>query len=155
MKLYSEFKQFLLRGNVVEIAVAIVIGAAFGALATALVEDLVTPLIAAIGGQPDFSALDFTINDSTFRYGHFINKALAFIVIAAVMFFLVIVPMNALMSRSTKEPPADPTRRKCPKCLSEIPAEATRCALCTADILPTLSNSTLPPVGSRSGDPEA
>ncbi|MGD0765329.1 MAG: large conductance mechanosensitive channel protein MscL [Dehalococcoidia bacterium] len=137
MKLISDFKQFLLRGNVVDLAVAVVIGAAFGAVVTALVQDFVTPLIAAIGGQQDFSALNFTIHNSAFRYGDFINKVITFVMIAAVIFFLVIAPLNALLARSRREPPADPTKRKCPECLSEIPAEAKRCAFCTSESSPT------------------
>jgi large conductance mechanosensitive channel len=121
---------------VVDLAVAVVIGAAFGAVITALVEDLLTPLIAAIGGQQDFSALDFTINDSTFRYGDFINKVFTFVAIAAAVFFFVVVPINALIARSRKEPPADPTTRKCPECLSEIPLDARRCAFCTSTVSP-------------------
>jgi large conductance mechanosensitive channel len=134
MKILNDFRQFLLRGNVVDLAVAVVIGAAFGAVITALVEDLLTPLIAAIGGQQDFSALDFTINDSTFRYGDFINKVFTFVAIAAAVFFFVVVPINALIARSRKEPPADPTTRKCPECLSEIPLDARRCAFCTSAV---------------------
>ena len=132
MGIINDFKAFLLRGNVVDLAVAVVIGAAFGAVITALVEDLVTPLIAAIGGQQDFSALDFTINDSTFRYGDFINKIITFVMIAAVIFFFVVTPVNALMARARKEPPADPTTKRCTECLSEIPLEAKRCAFCTS-----------------------
>jgi large conductance mechanosensitive channel len=134
MKILNDFKQFLLRGNVVDLAVAVVIGAAFGAVITALVQDLLTPLIAAIGGQQDFSALDFTINSSTFRYGDFINKVFTFVMIAAAVFFFVVVPINALIARSRKEPPADPTTRKCPECLSEIPIDARRCAFCTSQV---------------------
>src|SRR2546423_12074587 len=99
----KDFREFLLRGNVVDLAVAVVIGAAFGAVVTALVADFVTPLIAAVGGQPDFSALDFTINESTFRYGHFINQLISFLVIAAVVFFFVVVPVNKLMERRKTE----------------------------------------------------
>ncbi|HEY2597057.1 MAG TPA: large conductance mechanosensitive channel protein MscL [Candidatus Dormibacteraeota bacterium] len=124
------FKAFLLRGNVVELATAVVIGVAFGVVITAFVKDLVTPLIAAIGGQPDFSSLSFTINKSRFAYGDFLNAVIAFVLIAAVIYFLVIVPYTALMARSKKEPPADPTTRKCPECLSEIPIDARRCAFC-------------------------
>jgi large conductance mechanosensitive channel len=134
MKVLNDFKQFLLRGNVVDLAVAVVVGAAFGAVITALVEDLLTPLIAAMGGQQDFSALDFTINDSTFRYGDFINKVFTFVSIAAAVFFFVVVPMNALIARSRKEPPPDPPTRKCPECLSEIPISARRCAFCTTEV---------------------
>ena len=136
MKMLNDFKQFLLRGNVVDLAVAVVIGAAFGAVITALVQDLLTPLIAAIGGQQDFSALDFTINDSTFRYGDFINKVITFVSIAAAVFFFVVVPINALIARSRREPPADPTTRKCPECLSEIPIDARRCAFCASAVSP-------------------
>ncbi len=136
MKLLSEFKQFLLRGNVVDLAVAVVIGAAFGAVVTAMVEDLITPIIAAIFGKPDFSALDFTVNDSTFRYGDFINAVIAFVLIAAAVFFFVVVPVNALMARARREPPADPSTRKCPECLSEIPLDARRCAFCTSEVAP-------------------
>lgn len=134
MGLLNDFKAFLLRGNVVDLAVAVVIGAAFGAVVTAMVEDLITPLIAAIGGQPDFSALDFTINKSTFLYGDFINKIITFVVIAAVVFFFVVTPINSLMARARREPPVDPTTRKCPECLSEIPIEARRCAFCTSEV---------------------
>ena len=136
MKILNDFRQFLLRGNVVDLAVAVVIGAAFGAVITALVEDLLTPLIAAIGGQQDFSALDFTINDSTFRYGDFINKVFTFFTIGAAVFFFVVVPINTLIARSRREPPADPTTRKCPECRSEIPIEARRCAFCTSVVSP-------------------
>ena len=124
------FKAFLLRGNVVELATAVVIGVAFGVVITAFVKDLVTPLIAAIGGQPDFSSLTFTVNNSKFSYGDFLNALLAFLLIAAVIYFLVIVPYTAFMARSKKEPPADPTTKKCPECLSEIPIDARRCAFC-------------------------
>jgi large conductance mechanosensitive channel len=132
--MFNDFKSFILRGNVVDLAVAVVIGAAFGAVVTAFVEDLVTPLIAAIGGQPDFSALDFTINDSTFRYGDFINKVISFLIIAAVIFFFVVVPINALMERYGKGPPPEPTVKKCQECLSDIPLEARRCAFCTSPV---------------------
>ena len=124
------FKGFLLRGNVVELATAVVIGVAFGVVITAFVKDLVTPLLAAIGGQPDFSSMSFTVNNSKFLYGDFLNELLAFLLIAAVIYFLVIVPYTTMMARSKKEPPADPTTRKCPECLSEIPIDAHRCAFC-------------------------
>jgi large conductance mechanosensitive channel len=125
------FKAFLLRGNVVDLAVAVVIGVAFGAIVTAFVKDLVTPLIAALGGKPDFASLYFTINNSKFLYGDFINALIAFLIIAAVIYFFVVVPVNALVARSRKEPPADPTTKKCTECLSEIPLAAKRCAFCT------------------------
>ena len=124
------FRAFLLRGNVVELATAVVIGVAFGVVITAFVKDLVTPLIGAIGGQPDFSTLSFTINNSKFLYGDFLNALIAFLLIAAVIYFLVIVPYTALMARTRKEPPPDPTIKKCPECLSEIPIDARRCAFC-------------------------
>lgn len=111
MKYASAFKEFLLRGNIVDLAVAVVVGVAFGALVTALVTDLITPLIAAIGGQPDFSALDFTINKSTFMYGHFLNQVISFVMISAVIFFFVVLPVDALIARSRKEEPSDPTGR--------------------------------------------
>ena len=134
--LASEFKQFLLRGNVVDLAVAVVIGSAFGAIVTSLVDNLITPLIAAIGGQPDFSEIGFTINGSRFNVGLFINALVAFLIIAAVVFFFVVKPMNLLVSRATAAPPADPTERKCPFCFSDVPVEATRCKFCTSELPP-------------------
>jgi large conductance mechanosensitive channel len=128
------FKEFLLRGNVLELAVAVVIGVAFTAMINALVKDLITPLIAALGGKPDFSALTFTINGSRFLYGDFINYLIAFIIIAAVVYFLVVLPLNWAISLRKKE--AEATLRKCPECLSEIPKEARRCAFCTAPVSP-------------------
>ena len=135
--LLTDFREFLLRGNVVDLAVGIVIGVAFGAVVTALVADLITPLIAAIFGTHDFSGLTFTINGSTFRYGDFINKVLTFVLIAASVFFLVVRPVNALMARRRTEPPVDETVRKCPECLSEIPVAARRCAFCTTEVAAT------------------
>jgi large conductance mechanosensitive channel len=129
-----EFKQFLLRGNVVDLAVGIVIGVAFGALVGALVADLLTPLIAAIFGKPDFSRLAFTVNGSTFRYGAFLNALIAFLAIAAAVFFFVVKPVNALTRRARTEPTPDPTTRKCPECLSEIPIAARRCAFCASEV---------------------
>ncbi len=133
----QEFKRFLLRGNVIDLAVAVVIGAAFVAVVNAAVKDLITPLIAAIFGKPDFSALTFTIHDSKFFYGDFINAVIAFVAIAAVVFFFVVEPMNLLIARSRKQPPADPTTRKCPECLSEVPLDARRCMYCTSSLLAT------------------
>jgi large conductance mechanosensitive channel len=135
MKLLDDFKVFLLRGNVVDLAVAVVMGVAFTAVVTALVEDLMTPLIGALGGNHDFSALDFSLNGSTFRYGDFINKLVSFVSVAAVVFFIVVTPMNHLISRMRREPSTDPTTRKCPECLSEIPLEARRCAFCTSQVV--------------------
>lgn len=126
------FKTFLLRGNVVDMAVGIVIGAAFGSIVTGFVKDLLTPLIAAIVKQPDFSALTFTINGSKFLYGEFLNALISFLIIAASVYFFVVVPVNALIARARKEPPIDPTTRKCAECLSEIPIGARRCAFCTS-----------------------
>jgi large conductance mechanosensitive channel len=138
MKLIDEFKQFLLRGNVVDLAVAVVIGVAFGNVVTAMVEDIITPLIAAVMGEPDFSGLTFTINGSTFLYGDLINKLIAFLSVAVVVFFLIIKPMNLLMARFRTEPPPDNTVRKCPECLSTIPAEARRCSFCTSEVAPSV-----------------
>ena len=130
----KDFREFLLRGNLVDTAVGIVIGLAFAAVVTALVADLITPLIAAIGGQSDFSQLTFSINGSRFLYGAFLNALIAFVVIAAVIFFLVVKPVNALMKRYKAEPPVDETVRQCPHCLSEIPVAASRCAFCTQEV---------------------
>lgn len=130
-----DFKTFLLRGNVVDLAVAVVVGAALLAVVQALVADLITPLLAAVGGQPDFSQLDFTINDSRFLYGHFLNQVISFLIVAAVVFFFIVTPVNALIARSRREPPADPTTKKCDECLSEIPIAARRCAFCTAELV--------------------
>ena len=130
----KDFKEFLLRGNLVETAVGIVIGLAFAAVVTALVGDIITPIIAAIGGQPNFNGLSFTINKSHFLYGAFIDSLISFVVIAAAVFFLVVKPVNALMARRKTEPPVDATTRPCPECLSEIPIAARRCAFCTAEV---------------------
>ena len=127
----KEFKQFLLRGNVVDLAVGVVVGAAFGSIVTALVTDFLTPFIAAIAKVPDFSGLSFTLNGSQFKYGHFINAIISFVFIAGAVFFFVVKPMNMLISKSRKGPPADPTTKKCKECLSVIPLEAKRCAYCT------------------------
>ena len=132
----KDFKEFLLRGNLVDIAVGIVIGVAFAALVTAFVADLITPLLAAIGGKPDFANLSFTINGSHFLYGSFINALISFLIIAAVIFFLVVKPVNALMARRRTEPPIDVPTRACPQCLSEIPEAARRCAFCTTELAP-------------------
>jgi large conductance mechanosensitive channel len=133
MSLAKEFRAFVLRGNLVELAVAFVIGLAFGALVTAFVADLITPLIAAIFGKHDFSSLSFTINGSRFRYGDFINALITFVSIAAAIFFFVVRPYNHMMARRTTEP-ADETVRPCPECLSEIPKAARRCSFCTVEV---------------------
>jgi len=126
------FKAFLLRGNVVDLAVAVVVGAAFGMLVSAFVKDLITPLIAAVFGKPNFGNLYFTINNSRFLYGDFINALIAFVIAAAVIYYFVVLPINALIERShRREKPADPTTKKCNECLSEIPIDAKRCAFCT------------------------
>jgi large conductance mechanosensitive channel len=130
----KDFKQFVVRGNALDLAIAVVIGAAFGAVITALVEDLLTPLIAAILGKPDFSRLTFTVNGSVFKYGAFLNAVIAFVLIAAAVFFFVVRPLNAFTQRMRREPTPDPTTQKCPECLSEIPIGARRCAFCTAEV---------------------
>ncbi len=132
----KDFRTFLLRGNVVDLAVGVVIGVAFAALVTSLVEDLLTPLLGAVGGERDFSNLVFTINDSEFRYGAFLNALIAFVLIAAVLFYVVVKPVNALMARRKTEPDVEATTRACPECLSEIPIGARRCAFCTAEVSP-------------------
>ena len=130
MGMFKEFRQFLLRGNVVDLAVGVVIGASFSALVAALVKDLITPLIAAVAKVPDFSRMFFTLNGSKFMYGEFINSLISFLLVAGTVFFFVIKPMNLLIERASKEPPADFTDKKCPECLSDIPAAAKRCAHC-------------------------
>jgi large conductance mechanosensitive channel len=129
----SGFRKFLLRGNLVDLAVAVVIGAAFGALVTGLVKDLITPLLAAIGGQPDFSGLYFTVNGSRFAYGDFLNLLISFLIIAAVLYFLIVLPFTTLLERFKPMPTPAPTR-DCPHCLSAIPEAATVCAFCTRDV---------------------
>jgi large conductance mechanosensitive channel len=135
----KEFREFILRGNLVDLAVAVVIGTAFGAVVTALVKDLITPLIAAIGGKPDFGDLTFTINKSKFLYGDFINALVSFLIIAAVVFYLVIKPVNVLMARFQPAPAVDVKTRPCPECVSDIPIVATRCAFCTTAVGPPLN----------------
>ena len=127
----KELKQFLFRGNVVDLAVGVVVGAAFGTIVSSLVSDLITPLIAAIAKTPDFSGLYFTINGSKFMYGHFINALVSFLLVASSIFFFVVKPMNILIAKARKEPPLDPTTKKCKECLSEIPIDAKRCSHCT------------------------
>ena len=126
------FRAFLLRGNVVDLAVGVVIGVAFGSVVTSFVKDLMTPLIAALFGSPDFASLTFTINKSKFLYGDFINSVVAFVLVAIVIYFFVVLPFTALIARFHKEPPPDPTIKKCPECLSDIPIDARRCAFCTS-----------------------
>ena|SRR3989344_3968985 len=126
----KEFKQFLLRGNVVDLAVGVVIGAAFGSVVTALVSDFLTPFISAVARIPNFSGLSFTVSGSQFMYGHFINAFISFLLVSATIFFFVVKPMNLLISKSHREPPTDSTTKKCTECLSEIPLTARRCSHC-------------------------
>jgi large conductance mechanosensitive channel len=134
----SDFKKFVLRGNVVDLAVAVVIGAAFTAVITAFVKDFITPLIAAVFGKKDFSNLFFTVNHSRFDYGAFINALLSFLIVATVVFFAVVLPLNALMKRLNLQPKEEPEpeTRECPECLSDIPVSARRCAFCTSEVVP-------------------
>lgn len=129
----KEFKDFIARGNLVDLAVAVVIGTAFAALVGSFVANMITPLIAAIFGKPDFSELTFTINGSVFKYGSFINALITFLSVAAAIFFFVVKPMNVLQERVKKG--EDPTMKDCPECLSEIPYAATRCAHCTKKLV--------------------
>jgi large conductance mechanosensitive channel len=131
----KDFKAFILRGNVVDLAVAVVIGAAFGAVVTSFVANLLTPLI-SIPGKANFSNLHFTVNGSVFKYGDFLNELIAFVFIAAAVFFFVVKPINALAARRKKGQDAEPGTRDCPECLSEIPELAHRCAFCTAEVQP-------------------
>jgi len=126
------FKQFILKGNVVDLAVGVVVGVAFGSVVSALVKDIITPIIGAFGGTPDFSAFSFTINNSKFLVGDFINSLLSFAIISTIIYFFVVIPMNKLMAATRKEKPLDPTTKKCPECLSVIPLDAKRCAFCTS-----------------------
>ena len=131
------FKEFILRGNVLDLAVAVVMGAAFGAVVTALVKDLLTPLIAAIVGAPDFSNISLTVNGSKLLIGDFLNAIIAFLMLATVVYFFVVLPVNHLMARLRRgEIPPDPTTKKCPECLSEVPIAARRCAFCTSPLNP-------------------
>ena len=130
------FKQFMLRGNVVELAVAVVMGAAFTAVITAFVKDLLTPLIAAIAGTPDFSAIAVTVNGSKLMIGDFVNALVAFLMVAIAIYFFVVLPVNALTERLRRgEAPADPTSKKCPECMSEVAIGARRCAFCTSTLV--------------------
>lgn len=130
----KEFRDFLMRGNIVDLAVAVVIGAAFTAVVNALVTDIITPLVAAIFGKPSFGDLSFTINKSEFMYGDFLNQIISFVLTAAVIFFLVVKPMNVLISRRKAGEVTSPTTKVCPECLSEIPLAAHRCAFCTSEV---------------------
>jgi large conductance mechanosensitive channel len=143
------FRQFLLRGNVVDLAVAVVVGAAFNTVIQSFVKDLLTPLIAAIGGQPDFSAISFELNHSRFMIGHFANAILSFAIVAAVVYFLVVLPVNTLISWAREAPPPDPTTKRCPECASEIPIQARRCAFCTSPLTPDAASLTRPSADSH------
>jgi large conductance mechanosensitive channel len=131
-----EFRAFILRGNLVDLAVAVVIGTAFTAVVNAFVKDIITPLIAAVGGKANFGNLAFTINDSRFAYGDFLNALVTFLVVATVMFFLVIKPVNVLLDQLRTEPEVESPTRGCPECLSQIPRAASRCAFCTTAVAP-------------------
>jgi large conductance mechanosensitive channel len=131
-----DFRAFILRGNLVDLAVAVVVGTAFTAVVNALVRDIITPLIASVGGKPDFGDLAFTINGSRFAYGDFFNAVLTFLIVAAVMFFLVIKPVNAVMERFSTEHDVESPTRPCPECLSQIPRAASRCSFCTVEVMP-------------------
>ena len=128
------FRDFILRGNVVDLAVGIMIGAAFNSVVSALVKDLMTPLVAAIFKQPNFSNLSFTFNGSEFMYGDFVNSLVAFLVLALTIYFFVVLPINRISARLKKGPPPEATTKTCPECLSSIPVKATRCAFCTAQL---------------------
>lgn len=128
------FRDFVMRGNIVDLAVAVVIGGAFGAVVNALVKDLITPFIAAIGGKPDFSGVYFTLNGSKFMIGDFFNALISFVIVAAVIYFFVLTPMNKIMERMKKGEKVDPSDKVCPECLSQIPIKARRCKYCTAVI---------------------
>jgi len=135
MKIINGFKQFILRGNVVDLSVGVVIGAAFTGLVNAIVKDLLTPFIGAIAKVPDFSGLKFTINGSQFLYGDFLNVFISFVIVAATVYFFVVLPVNTLIAKiKREEKQSEPTTKKCPECLSDIPLEAKRCAHCTTRI---------------------
>src|SRR5712675_1020800 len=131
--MFKGFRQFIMRGNVIDLAVAVVIGAAFGAVVTSFVTNILTPLISAVMGKPDFSAFHVTINGAVISYGPFLNALFAFVLVSAAVYFSMVAPMNALKARAARNAaPADPTSKKCPECLSEIPVAAKRCAFCTS-----------------------
>ena len=134
--MFKEFRQFILRGNLVDLAVAVVIGAAFTAVVKAIVADLITPLIGAIGGKHDFSTLSFTINNSRFAYGDFLNELVTFVIVAFVVFYFVIRPVNALLELLKTDTNTEHPTRECPECLSSIPAAARRCSFCTSEVAP-------------------
>lgn len=131
----KDFKQFLLRGNVVDLAVGIVVGAAFTSVVNALVADFLTPFISAVARVPDMSGLFFMLNGSKFMYGHFVNALISFVLVSAAVFFFVVKPVNLLVERSRSKEPVDPTTKKCPECMSEIPLEAKRCKFCAQAVV--------------------
>jgi large conductance mechanosensitive channel len=134
--MFSGFKQFVLRGNVVDLAVGVVIGAAFGTVVTALVKDLINPLIALVVGKPDFTGYSFTVRGTLFPVGDFFTAVVSFLIVAAAIYYLIVTPINALIARSRRATvPPDPTTKKCPECLSEIPIDARRCSHCTQPVL--------------------
>lgn len=133
--MFKGFRQFIMRGNVMDLAVAVVIGAAFGAVVSSFVTNILTPLIAAIVGKPDFSAFSVTVNGGVISYGLFLNALIGFLLIAAAVYFFMVAPMNALKARQARGAvPPDPTTKKCPECLSEIPIAAKRCAFCASPV---------------------
>ncbi len=136
LSMNTGFKQFLMRGNVIDLAVAVVTGGAFGSVVSSLVKDLITPLIAAIGGQPDFSNLSFQLHGSRFAYGDFINSILSFLIISAVVYYLIVLPTQVLTARNPTLTPPTPARRPCPDCLSEVPLGARKCSFCTSELTP-------------------
>jgi large conductance mechanosensitive channel len=136
----TEFRNFLLRGNIIDLAIAVVLGVAFGAVVTSLVDDILLPIIGIFGGSPDFSSNTFTINDSEFRWGNFVTQVISFILIAAAIFFVVVKPVNIMNARVARgEAPPDPATRACPQCLSMVPTEATRCMYCAQPLPPVES----------------
>jgi large conductance mechanosensitive channel len=140
LEMLNEFRKFILRGNVVDLAVAVVVGSAFNSVVQGIVKDLITPLIAAIGGKPNFSNLSFELHGSIFMYGNVLNLIISFLIIALVVFFMVVQPLNKLQSVANRsKTPEEPTDRKCPECLSSIPKAAKRCAFCTAKVAPVKS----------------
>jgi large conductance mechanosensitive channel len=137
----NEFKAFILRGNVVDLAVAVVIGAAFGAVVASFVSDVIMPIIGALGGKPSFDQYYWVLNGSRILVGSFLTALVAFVILAAVVFFFVVKPVNWLMSRRKTELPTDPTTRDCPYCVSSIPIQATRCPFCTSEVAPVAATA--------------
>lgn len=149
----SGFRKFLMRGNLIDLAVAVVIGVAFNIVVQALIADMITPLISAIAGKPNFARLTFTVHHSLFFYGSFINAVLSFAIIAAVVYYLLVAPAVRLTARAARNKAA--TERECPECLSQIPVGATRCMYCTATVPPPDQQPAPPPRGHHRGGPAA